>query len=87
MVKERKILEERNADLAQGLTEEEEKSKHLVRLKTKHEATIAELEERMLKEQQKMQELDRAKRRTDTEMNDSKEQLAEYRAHVSQPRI
>lgn len=43
------ILEERANDLSQALAEEEEKAKHLGKLKTKQESAIAELEEKLLK--------------------------------------
>lgn len=68
-VKEKKVLEERASDLAQTLAEEEEKAKHLTKLKTKHESTIAELEERLLKDNQQRQEMDRTKRKVETEVS------------------
>lgn len=43
------LLEERANDLSQALAEEEEKAKHLGKLKTKQESAIAELEEKLLK--------------------------------------
>lgn len=43
------ILEERANDLSQALAEEEEKAKHLSKLKAKQESAIAELEEKLLK--------------------------------------
>jgi uncharacterized protein involved in exopolysaccharide biosynthesis len=67
-VKEKKVLEERAADLAQTLAEEEEKAKHLAKLKAKHETSIAELEERLLKDNQQRQEMDRTKRKVETEV-------------------
>lgn len=67
-MKERKILEERASDLAQTLAEEEEKAKHLAKLKAKHETTIAELEEKLLKDHQQRQEMDRSKRKVETEV-------------------
>lgn len=67
--KEKKILEERAADLAQTLAEEEEKAKHLAKLKSKHEATIADLEEKLLKDHTQRQEMDRNKRRVEAEVN------------------
>lgn len=69
MAKEKKVLEERAADLAQTLAEEEEKAKHLAKLKAKHEMTISELEERLLKDNQQRQEMDRTKRKVETEVN------------------
>jgi len=68
-VKEKKVLEDRAADLAQTLAEEEEKAKHLAKLKAKHEASIAELEERLLKDNQQRQEMDRTKRKVETEVS------------------
>lgn len=62
------VLEERASDLAQTLAEEEEKAKHLFKLKAKHEASIAELEERLLKDHQQRQEMDRNKRKIETEV-------------------
>lgn len=41
---ERKLLEERMADMSSNLAEEEEKSKNLTKLKTKHESMISDLE-------------------------------------------
>lgn len=61
-------MEERAADLAQTLAEEEEKAKHLAKLKVKHESTIAELEERLLKDHQQRQEMDRNRRKVETEV-------------------
>lgn len=43
------LLEERANDLSQALAEEEEKAKHLGKLKSKQESAIAELEEKLLK--------------------------------------
>lgn len=43
------IIEERANDLSQALAEEEEKAKHLSKLKAKQESAIAELEEKLLK--------------------------------------
>lgn len=57
------MFEERAGDLAQTLAEEEEKAKHLAKLKAKHESTIAELEEKLLKDHQQRQEMDRNKRK------------------------
>ena len=63
------MLEERAADLAQALAEEEEKAKHLGKLKAKQEGTIAELEERLLKDHQQRQEMERSKRKVETEVS------------------
>lgn len=68
LTKEKKVLEERAADLAQALAEEEEKAKHLAKLRAKHESTIAELEEKLHKDHQQRQEMDRTKRKVETEV-------------------
>lgn len=44
VLQERKLLDERVADLSSNLAEEEEKSKNLTKLKNKHESMISELE-------------------------------------------
>lgn len=43
-LQERKLLEERMADMSSNLAEEEEKSKNLTKLKNKHESMISDLE-------------------------------------------
>lgn len=43
-LQERKLLEERLADMTSNLAEEEEKSKNLTKLKAKHESMISDLE-------------------------------------------
>ena len=47
--KEKKMMEERLSDVMATLAEEEEKAKHLGKLKAKHESTIGELEEKLRK--------------------------------------
>lgn len=84
LLKEKKLLDERSNDLSQALAEEEEKAKHLSKLKAKHEGTIAELEERLLKDHQQRQEADRSKRKIETEVGDLKEQLLEKRAQLEE---
>lgn len=69
LLKEKKVLEDRAADLAQALAEEEEKAKHLAKLRAKHESTIAELEEKLHKDHQQRQEMDRTKRKVETEVS------------------
>ena len=81
--KEKKLMEERLSDVMATLTEEEEKAKHLGKLKTKHESTIGELEEKLRKDNQQRQEVERAKRKIETELNDLKEQVGEKKMHVS----
>merc|ERR1719361_297036 len=45
--KEKKMLDEKLQDVSATLAEEEEKSKHLAKLKAKHESTIGELEDKL----------------------------------------
>ena len=45
--KEKKLLDEKLSDVTATLAEEEEKAKHLVKLKAKHESTIGELEDKL----------------------------------------
>lgn len=70
--------------MSQTLAEEEEKAKHLSKLKAKHEATIAELEERLLKDHQQRQETDRSKRKIETEVSDLREQLNERKSQLEE---
>ena len=52
MSKEKKTLEERLNEMVSQLGDEEEKAKQLNKIKTKYEAIIADLEERLKKEQE-----------------------------------
>jgi len=52
LLKEKKTLEERLNDMVSHLGDEEEKAKQLTKIKTKYEAIIADLEERLKKEQE-----------------------------------
>ena len=70
------------ADVNATLAEEEEKSKHLAKLKAKHESTIGELEEKLRKDNQQRQEVERSKRKIETELNDLKEQVGEKKTQV-----
>ena len=81
-IKEKKLIEERLADVNATLAEEEEKSKHLSKLKAKHESTIGELEDKLRKDNQQRQEVERAKRKIETELNDLKEQVGEKKTQV-----
>ena len=81
-LKEKKLIEERLADVNATLAEEEEKSKHLSKLKAKHESTIGELEDKLRKDNQQRQEVERAKRKIETELNDLKEQVGEKKTQV-----
>merc|ERR1712062_324 len=69
--KEKKLMEERLQDVMATLTEEEEKAKHLSKLKAKHESTIGELEDKIRKDNQQRQEVERSKRKIETELNES----------------
>jgi myosin protein heavy chain len=51
-VKEKKTLEDRLNELVAQLGDEEEKAKQLSKIKSKYEAIIADLEERLRKEQE-----------------------------------
>jgi len=75
--KDKKIMEEKLGDVMATLAEEEEKSKHLVKLKTKHESTIGELEEKLRKDGTQKQELERSKRKIERDINDVRDQLSE----------
>ena len=68
--KEKKLLDEKLSDVTATLAEEEEKAKHLVKLKAKHESTIGELEDKLRKDNQQKQEVERSKRKLETELND-----------------
>lgn len=52
LLKEKKLIDDRNQELLKKFSEEEEKAKHLNKLKAKHEATISDLEDRLVKEKQ-----------------------------------
>lgn len=52
LLKEKKSLEERLAEVSSSLVEEEEKGKQLGKLKNKYESIIADLEDRLRKETQ-----------------------------------
>merc|ERR1719341_639239 len=82
--KEKKGLEEKLSDVSATLAEEEEKAKHLLKLKAKHESTIGELEDKMRKEGTQKQELERSKRKVETELNDMKEQVMEKKQQVEE---
>ena len=51
MFKEKKSIEERLSDVESTLVEEEEKSKGLMKLKSRHEATIGDLEDKLRREE------------------------------------
>ena len=51
MLKEKKSIDERLADVEATLVEEEEKSKGLMKLKSRHEATIGDLEDKLRREE------------------------------------
>ena len=52
LLKEKKNLEERLAEVSSSLVEEEEKGKQLGKLKNKYESIISDLEDRLRKETQ-----------------------------------
>merc|ERR1719225_488096 len=80
--KEKKSLDEKLGDVSATLAEEEEKAKHLLKLKAKHESTIGELEDKLRKDNQQKQEVERAKRKIETELGDMKEQVLEKKQQV-----
>merc|ERR1711892_444054 len=80
--KEKKLLDEKLSDVTATLAEEEEKAKHLLKLKAKHESTIGELEDKLRKDNQQKQEVERAKRKIETELGDMKEQVLEKKQQV-----
>merc|ERR1712061_593288 len=75
--KEKKILDEKLSDVMATLAEEEEKSKHLAKLKAKHESTIGELEDKLRRDNQQKQEVE-------TELNDVREQVLERKQQVEE---
>merc|ERR1719458_1406335 len=75
--KEKKLLDEKLIDVTATLAEEEEKAKHLVKLKAKHESTIRELEDKLRKDNQQKQEVERSKRKLETELNNQQKQEVE----------
>ncbi|CAG02247.1 unnamed protein product, partial [Tetraodon nigroviridis] len=85
-LQERKILEERMADLSSNLAEEEEKSKNLTKLKSKHESMISDLEVRMKKEEKGRQDMEKAKRKVEAELADLHEQHADLQAQLEELR-
>merc|ERR1719233_2315176 len=78
--KDKKNLEEKLSDVSATLAEE--KAKHLLKLKAKHESTIGELEDKLRKDNQQKQEVERAKRKIETELGDMKEQVLEKKQQV-----
>jgi myosin protein heavy chain len=52
LVKEKKTMEDRLNELVAQLGDEEEKAKQLGKIKSKYEAIIADLEERLRREQE-----------------------------------
>lgn len=53
-MKEKKHIEERNADLLTKIASEEDKGRHIDRIKNKYETQSADLEEQLHKERQVM---------------------------------
>merc|ERR1719234_942067 len=85
--KEKKLLDEKLSDVTATLAEEEEKAKHLVKPKAKHESTIGELEDKLRKDNQQKQEVERSKRKLETELNDMKEQVGEKKQQVEEMQL
>lgn len=52
LVRERKLLEERNTELTTKLAEEEEKGKHLGKMRSKFESQMTDVEEQLNRERQ-----------------------------------
>merc|ERR1719210_1935518 len=63
--KEKKMLDEKLSDVMATLAEEEEKAKHLVKLKAKHESTIGELEDKLRKDNQQKEEVGEKKQQVE----------------------
>merc|ERR1719264_1814623 len=74
--KEKKLLDEKLSDVTATLAEEEEKAKHLVKLKDK-----------LRKDNQQKQEVERSKRKLETELNDMKEQVGEKKQQVEEMQL
>merc|ERR1719474_1726629 len=85
--KDKKNLEEKLSDVSATLAEEEEKAKHLLKLKAKHESTIGELEDKLRKDNQQKQEVERAKRKIETELGDMKEQVQERKQQIEEMQL
>ncbi|KAI3361078.1 hypothetical protein L3Q82_013279 [Scortum barcoo] len=75
--REKKQLEERLSEVTDQLTEEEEKTKSLNKLKNKQEAVIADLEERLKREEQGRLEQEKWRRRMENESVEAQEQLSD----------
>ena len=58
------------SEFTTNLTEEEEKSKSLAKLKNKHEAMITDLEERLRREEKQRQELEKTRRKLEGDSSD-----------------
>ena len=82
--KENQLLDGKLSDGTATLAEEEEKAKHLLKLKAKHESTIGELEDKLRKDNQQKQGVERSKRKIETELNDMKEQVTKNDEKVLQ---
>uniref|UniRef100_A0A8C9TFI1 Myosin heavy chain 10 n=1 Tax=Scleropages formosus TaxID=113540 RepID=A0A8C9TFI1_SCLFO len=83
-LKEKKLLDDRVAEITTQLAEEEEKAKNLGKIKNKQEVMIVDLEERLKKEEKTRQELEKAKRKLDSETSDLQDQIAELQAQIDE---
>uniref|UniRef100_A0A8C7GCG0 Myosin, heavy chain 10, non-muscle n=1 Tax=Oncorhynchus kisutch TaxID=8019 RepID=A0A8C7GCG0_ONCKI len=86
-LKEKKLLDDRVAEMTSQLTEEEEKAKNLGKVKNKQEVMMVDLEERLKKEEKTRQELEKAKRKLDAETTDLQDQIAELQAQIEELKI
>uniref|UniRef100_A0AAQ5Y0U8 Myosin, heavy chain 9a, non-muscle n=1 Tax=Amphiprion ocellaris TaxID=80972 RepID=A0AAQ5Y0U8_AMPOC len=84
--KEKKLLEERISEFTTNLTEEEEKSKSLQKLKNKHEAMITDLEDRLRKEEKIRQELEKNRRKLEGDSTELSDQIADLQAQIAELR-
>ena len=85
--KENQLLDGKLSDGTATLAEEEEKAKHLLKLKAKHESTIDELEDKLRKDNQQKQEEERSERKIETELDDMKEQVGEKKQQVEEMQL
>ncbi|KRX47969.1 Myosin heavy chain, non-muscle [Trichinella murrelli] len=92
LLKEKKYAEERCADVSKKLSEEEDRSKSLQKLKVKYETQVVEHEESLTKERQACVffaflvslvsarcDIEKLKRKLEAEVNDLKDHLSEKR--------
>ena len=75
--KEKKIMEKKLSDATATLAEEEEKAKHLLKLKVKHENTIKELEDKCTKDNQQKQVVEQKQQIKEKQQIKKKQQIKE----------